>query len=218
MNSHSIINKKGFGLMEAVVVTAIFAVTMTVVSTILINSLRFQRQVNAEQAVVGSARDALETLAREIRLGYIDYTEHLPQSGHELDSAVNSLFVKTSAGTIFEFTLAAGQLVAVEAGNVRPISSTDINITNLQFYVRPTSDPYWIQGCSDNGDCDPTSIPVKITGAGPTGTCAESGICVVEDVQPRVTIILRAETANPTEGKFSTVDLQTTVSARTYLR
>ncbi len=202
--------------MEMVVVTAIFSVTITVVTTILVNNIRNQRQVKAEQIVVSAARDAIEILAREIRLGYVNYTEHIVTDGDDLSTAQEHLYVTSQSGVEFEFKLDSAngdRLVGVESGDEQPLSSTDIIISNLSFYIQPSTDPYYIKSCSDASDCDPTSIPVVSP-----GNCTASGICEIEDIQPRVTIILRAETRDAAPGQFATIDLQTTVASRTYLR
>ncbi|MDP3964760.1 MAG: type II secretion system protein [bacterium] len=216
-------NHGGFGLMEMVVVTAIFGISMTVIVMILTNSLRFQRQVRAEQQVVSAARDALEVLAREIRLGEIDYQAFL-DAGEDLDviqvdsapGPLDHVYITASSGDSLLFELVDQQLVS----GTQPLSSTDINITNLRFYIDPTSDPYHLESCVDDSNCDPQSIPVKDTdpGLGIAGSCTAAGICEIENVQTRVTIILRAETRDAGPSRFASVDLQTTVSVRNYSR
>ncbi len=218
--------------MEMVVVTAIFSITVTVVVTILINSLTFQRRVKAEQVVIGAVRDAIETLAREIRLGYIDYQRHYEEnlgSGAlnlpiESDQS-NGLNIITSSNEKFKFRLGGAQgdrLVGEdELLSEQPLSSSDIKINHLVFFVRPASDPYFVKSCNPDelppaSDCDGNSIPYPPLP--PPFNCTTSGICELEDQQPTVTIVIQAELRDAGPDEFVTINLQTTVATRTYQR
>ncbi|MBU0707794.1 hypothetical protein KKG41_05485 [Patescibacteria group bacterium] len=215
-------DSRGIGLMETVIVTGIFAISMGIISVIMINSIKHQRIVHAEQVVVGAARDTIETLAREIRLGYIDYMAHIDASDRISDDEPDSnpttnLHIKSYAGSDIEITTnAEGEVMA---GNLK-ISSDEINVTDLTFYVQPTSDPFWVKRCDSPNDCDYTNMPVMKDPTGlPGGFCTPVGICLIEDEQPRVTIVMRAETNEPADSdRFTVIDLQTTVSTRTYQR
>ena len=208
-------DKKGLSLVEMIVVVGLFGISMSVSMTILVNALQNQRSIRAEQKVISSARDALEVLAREIRLGYIDYDTHY--TGGALNSVQDNLWVTTGSGNNYNFRITqeaggdpiTGQLVADDGMVASPLSSTDIRIDAIKFYVRPISDPYYIFSCTDNSQCDPNIIPVKAP-----GVCVNN-ICELEDQQPRVTIVLNA--SNRGQG-FAKVELQTTVAVRTYKR
>lgn len=207
-----VFNTKGVSLVEMVVVLGLFSITLTVVLTILLSALKDQRQIRADQAVVGATRDALEAMAREIRLGYIDYTQY---QGGELDIPVHVLHIKAADGvTNYHFGLLSGQLMSdFNAGNSLPLSSYDIEISGLDFYVRPVSDPYYLKACTEANEQTDCVYPAMSP-----PDCGVAGVCEVENIQPHITIVMHAVNRNPGAGTFATINLQTTMAVRTYRR
>ena len=62
-------SKKGFTLVEMVVVLAIFSVIITVASTIFVIVVKAQQKTNLQRQTSQDARYAIETIMREARMG-----------------------------------------------------------------------------------------------------------------------------------------------------
>lgn len=64
---------KAFTLVELMVSMGIFVIFLGIVSTSYISVIRSQRQANETRRVISEARDFMQTLADDFRLGTIDY-------------------------------------------------------------------------------------------------------------------------------------------------
>jgi len=67
-------DKKGVSLMEAMVTVAVFSIVIVVAMDLYFVATRSQRKVTAMQKVQSDARFSLEAMAREIRVGRVNYT------------------------------------------------------------------------------------------------------------------------------------------------
>jgi len=207
-------NQKGVTLIEALVAMSVFVLALSLLMGTLNNGLRQQRGVNAEQKVASNARDVIEAVAREIRMDSIDYERHLITANppDDLTGPIQHLYLKNSTGQAIEFKYDPANVNAQMNGVV--LNSNDIHIRDLSFFIRPTSDPFFIRSCDVNLDCDILTYPVK-----PPGVCLSSGMCQLVNDQPSVTIVLRAQLRNITDPtRQSYIDLQTTVTTRRYER
>lgn len=204
-------NRAGVTLMESVTVIAVFSLTVLVITGLLINSFTFQRKINAQQRVLGDSRDALEAISREIRLDQIDYYAHIVTASDDLALPQDHLYL-VSGGKSITLRMSSSDL-GLEDGVIlvdeRPLSSEELDITSLQFIIRPTTDPYLFATCSVDADC---AIQPG------TGVCTDAGLCEVIDQHPTVTILLSAQNRNTDPEKRHAVQLQTTVSSRVYKR
>jgi prepilin-type N-terminal cleavage/methylation domain-containing protein len=205
-------NQKGVTLIEALVAMSVFALALSLILGIMNNSMRQQRKVNAEQKVASNARDVIEAIAREVRMDSIDYYKHKITHSEDLIDSTDHLYLKQSGGQPLEFTY--NDINDNAELNGVQINSNDVEITGLSFFIRPTSDPFYIKSCEDDSDCAILDYPVE-----PSGKCLSSGMCKLVNDQPRVTIVLSAQLRNITDPtKQSTIDLQTTVTTRRYQR
>ena len=66
-------NKLGFTLVEVVVALGIFSIATTYAISIFVQSNQVQKRTANIQRILSDARYALEVMAREVRMGHIDY-------------------------------------------------------------------------------------------------------------------------------------------------
>jgi prepilin-type N-terminal cleavage/methylation domain-containing protein len=69
-------NRKGFTLMEVLIAASIFAMVSIIGAVIFINISQSERKTELVNAIYEDARVIMETLAKEIRGGTIDYEEY----------------------------------------------------------------------------------------------------------------------------------------------
>lgn len=69
------IHQKGFTLVEIIVATALFALTISLIMGLFTSTLRINRKVQAIRAAVQGTRNFNEMLAREVRNGRIYYKD-----------------------------------------------------------------------------------------------------------------------------------------------
>jgi hypothetical protein len=214
MKIHLHQGQSGVSLVEALVAMTVFAIALGLVLGIMNNSMHQQRKVSAEQKAASYARDLIEAIAREVRMDSIDYYKHKITSipADTLIDPIDHLYLKQSAGQPLEFKFDA--LTGVVKLNDVDMHYPTIKITSLLFYIRPTSDPFYIKSCVLPADCNLSLYPVKAQ------SCLPSGMCELVNEQPRVTIVLSAQLKwNTTDPDWqSTIDLQTTVTTRKYQR
>ncbi|MCX6785804.1 MAG: type II secretion system protein [Candidatus Komeilibacteria bacterium] len=197
-------NKKGFTLVEVVVALSIFAIATTYSIDLFVQSNTIQKRTANIQRVMADARYGLEVMAREVRLGNIDYNyaNYSRDAGGNLTWPQAELAIRDAdnqpirfrrneveAGR-FALQVCSGQDVC-NAADWLDITPAELSVVNLAFYIAPGKDPFaW--------DAALVDYPA--------------------DVQPHVTIVLETKSLLhdlPTE-KIS--HLQTTVTSRKYLR
>jgi type II secretory pathway pseudopilin PulG len=125
MEKHS--NNSGFTLVELTITLGIFVFVISLILSIFTNSLKAERNVASQTAILDNLSLVIEQMARDIRTG--------------------TDFPNPSSSSSFSFTNAAGQEVTYE----KPLNETyivkktslktvtltaaDIKITKLNFYV-----------------------------------------------------------------------------------
>lgn len=191
-------NKKGFTLVEMMVVLAVFSVATVVIVDIFMMAGRAQRRTLAVERIQSDARYSMEAVSREIKMDIIDYDWSGYAGGIAMPSDVlalrdaddNSVIFKKSSDNCPSGTTNC-LAVSLDGGMTwASITSKGNSVEDLKFYIDPLADPFKINAShvydSDN--------------------------------QPRVTIVLvtRGVGGRPDEQK--TVYLQTTVSNRIYRR
>ena len=193
--------KRGFTLMELLVVMGLFSATVMMASSIFMLSSRAQRRVLAVTSAQADLRYALEAIVREARMGRIDYASYAGQGGAVAIPA-DKLVLKGPTGSEEEFFLETDPTVCpanvskciamtVDGSAPQALTSTGINIDNLAFYISPQSDPF---------TADPNS-----------GLYASNA-------QPTVTIAVQARTVGIGASDVQTVNAETTTASRLYER
>ncbi|MFH1192050.1 MAG: type II secretion system protein [bacterium] len=214
-------NNSGFTLMELVVVLGVFSISIFIITEIFMFTNRSQKKVLAYQKVQSDASYALETMARAVRLGKIDYAHYTTVNNPEEELYVfdsdgrQAVFEKATgadcANAASSPCIAAGidQDADGTADQFAAITPKGIKVSDLKFYIVPVSDPFYVKACSAHADC-----------ASGIGLCdVATQLCEVADIQPMVTIVLSTIEAEPSSQETPvSVTLQTTVSSREYYR
>lgn len=214
-------NNKGFTLMELVVVLGVFSTSIFIITEIFMFTNRSQKKVLAYQKAQSDASYTLETMARAVRLGKIDYVHYTTVSNPE-----DELYVFDSDGRQEVFKKATGadcvnaasspcivagidQNADGTADQFAAITPKGIKVSDLKFYIVPANDPFYVKACAIDADC-----------TSGLGLCdAVTKLCKVADIQPMVTIVLSTVEAEPSSLETPvSVILQTTVSSREYYR
>ncbi len=184
--------------MEMVLVLGIFAIATTYALSIFTQSNTVQKRTANIQRSISDARYVLEVMAREFRMGTVDYSySAYPTSLTEPEDEL-ALLDENNNPVIFRKALSEGRdAVQVCYNSVNCVSDewlditpTDIKVTRLDFYISPIKDPFaW-----------------------------QAGSGYFYDLQPRVTIVLETESNIIDNDKLHTSHFQTTVSSRKYER
>ena len=185
-NNNNKIKNKGFTLIEMLVSICLFTIILTIAFTALYSIMDANKKTKTVKSVVNNLNMAMESMTREIRVGY-RYTCHTtPENpapadpGQDCTSLPGSTFsFKTKDGqdAFFRYNdtekVIERKIIGKENTPVT-LTATDVVIDNLSFYV--------------NG-----------TGSG-------------DDLQPRVLILVKGHVER--EGVNSEFNIQSTISQR----
>lgn len=139
MKSKGYQENRGFTLIEILVATAIFIIAILVIGGIFVSITKAQRRSKIEQRVQAEARYALETMAREIQKGKIDYEAY---GGTLSSNLVTTLNLKRPNRDSVAFTMQDDTLKMTVGGVEQAVLSGNITMQDLQFYITPREDPF----------------------------------------------------------------------------
>lgn len=156
-NNQHLRNKSGFTIMETVMVMAIFVIAATYALALFVRSNTVQKRTANIQRTLADARYALEVMAREFRMGNIDYQYYgglLPAMPISGDGATLALLDSENNPIRFRRTETAPnsgryviQLYNETSGQWYDLTPEDLNVTRLDFYLAPGQDPFnWQTG------------------------------------------------------------------------
>lgn len=191
-------NKKGFTLVEMMVVLAVFSVVMVVIVDIFMIASKASRRTLAIQQIQSDARYSMEAVSREIRMDEIDYDWSgyaggiaTPEDTLALrDADDNSIIFKKSSENCPSGTLSC-LVVSLDGGaTFASITSLGNTVLDLKFYIDPLVDPFKMN-VSHTYD---------------------------SNHEPRVTIVFVTKGVGGRPDEQQTIYLQTTVSGRVYRR
>jgi prepilin-type N-terminal cleavage/methylation domain-containing protein len=145
--------QKGFTLIEALVATSLFVVTVVASTGVYLNTLAIHRRTDATRKASENARYVTEYLSKEIRNGMINYSNAVASPcSTTISTASRTLGLVNRDGISLCFYLGdangvlstTGPNLWMVKGSLGPykINSADVKINNLLFYVAPISDPY----------------------------------------------------------------------------
>ncbi|KKP38697.1 hypothetical protein A2229_01725 [Candidatus Peregrinibacteria bacterium RIFOXYA2_FULL_33_7] len=210
-------NKKAFTLIEVLLAILVFSIFMAVVLSSFLNFMRSYRQTNEKRKVAIEARQFVDRVTQELRLGSIDYDcyiENIGRCGSDIsnisdngiaDSLViirkNNLervFFKKQGKTIQMFkqnredTLSDWKDTVSEGFTEwQTVLGDQFETERLYFRILPIDNPY---------------LPIY---------AAQSDY----QYQPKVTVFLTLRSKLTTqENDSNLIDIQTTVSSRNYGR
>lgn len=191
-------NKKGFTLVEMMVVLAIFSIATVVIIDIFMMAGKAQRRTLAIEKIQSDARYSIEAVSREIKMDMIDYSWagyaggiNSPEDELALrDADNNSIIFKKSADNCPLGTAKCLVVSQDEGLTWASITSKGNNVEDLKFYIDPVLDPFKLNMMNlyDSNN------------------------------QPRVTIVLVTKGIGGRAEEQETIYLQTTVSGRIYRR
>lgn len=194
-------NRRGFTIIETVLAISIFAIATTYSLSIFVQSNSVQKRTANMVRTLSDARYVLEMMAREFRMGQIDYSYYgqplpaMPLSGDNavlaiLDPDNNQiLFRRAESTTPGRYVI---QMYNEPTDEWLDITPEDLNVSRLNFYLSPGTNPFIWQ-------------------AGGYGS----------NSQPLLTIILETESLlkeGQTMGEARVSHFQTTVASRKYSR
>ena len=140
-------SKKGFTLIESMVSIAVFAVALSSIVGSFLAVLRINAKSKAIRVVEQNARFVSEFLVREIRNGSLLYSSY---SGGTIPSPVQTLHLIGSEG-LAESIFLSGTSIALTKGATSNLTSTDVVVTDMNFYIAPSTDPF----CASCPDVQP---------------------------------------------------------------
>lgn len=191
--------RRGFSAVEMLVVIAIFAIASVAITATYVNFTRLHRRVANAEVLGEDMRFVAELLVRTARANTVDY----PSLPDELVSPSSTLRLLTGGGDpiwIQHFTTSSTVCAGLEASclglsidsgtNWEAITGKYVAINRFDVYVTPTGNPF-----------EPIGIGLYDS-----------------DNQPRVTFLIDATYAAPSEREQASLRLQTSVSSRLYLR
>jgi prepilin-type N-terminal cleavage/methylation domain-containing protein len=190
---------RGITLMELLVVMGIFSLTVALTSSIFLLSNQAQRRVLAITAAQADLRFTLEAIVREVRAGAIDYGTYEAAGGIQIPA--ESLILRSASGSRLEFYAETSPAVcpsgvakclAVRVDGVsQSVTSSGILLEDLTFFITPQADPYSID---------------------------EASGLYKADEQPLVTLAMKIKTQGRKPEDIVTLNAQTTIAARPYVR
>lgn len=189
----------GFTIMETILVLAIFSIATTYSISIFVQSNNVQKRTANIQRLTADARYVLEVMAREVRMGEIDYSYSgytLPLTGPQTVLAIKDednqpiKFRRGQTGGRFAVQVCSGDDVYCQSEvNWLDITSGNLTVERLAFYLAPPNNPFSWQ------------LPGYYY-----------------DEQPRATIILETKSLYGNDLEQHLSHFQTTVSSRSYQR
>ena len=230
-----------FTLIELMVVAAVFSVLFLVATGVYTSAFSRQKTVQAKQRVATEARSALETIARSVRVGNIDYAYYRTGcAGARCDLTTTQPIIAvrdtTNAQTCFRVNAVNQLQTTTDCSQASPTWTTmtpdDLVVTGFTAYISPASDPF-LGPPTIPTDCriNPATATLGYTASGGVCRCAvtatdcwtgqvcdtTAGICKNPNTQPIVTISFTLSTL-PLANYPASSKLQTSVVTRNYQR
>ena len=217
MRLHRTKTQKGFTLIEAVVASGLFAATVAIGVGMYLSIIRAQNEVTASRRASEDARYVMESIAREVRTGEIDYAQYLTAPGNPCPGTLAALV--PGPGSLCSDVLyvignndptAKRNVTIKQDSNNRDLDETvngstqttlnstpNVLVSNVHFIIDPGEDPFGpFVSQPDNPQCTSigsSNLPVR---------------------QPRVTILMDVTGTAPAAQEL--LHLQTTVTTKEY--
>lgn len=192
------VRQHGFSLVELLVVLGLFVSVLTILGQIFSSITQLQKRIAVRQKLIQEARHVLDVLVDEVRGGRIDYAAYGAVS-LEAPPPGLPLRLRGRDGNTLQFasdtacpTLESTPCVVITRGSGSPIAMTGpgVRVSDLRFLIDPPRDPFALN----------------------------PSLGYQTNIQPRVTIFLTLDVAEPGLRNRFPLRVQTTVTPRAYLR
>lgn len=222
----STIRRKGFTLIEILVVVAIFSVTSLVATNIFLVTNQASRRTASDQKLQGDVRFALEAIAREVRFGTIDYDcyDNPNASNASCDpeaTAVVDLSATGGKANLLALRDVTGNRIRYKVITVGAEPKLEVCLINIGSDALTKCDDIaaWEVVTPEgvrivNGDfyINPPQNPFQLK-----EPASASGSPYLGDVQPTVTIVFKSQQSG-NDLVPENISNQTTVVSRSYVR
>jgi len=195
-------NNKGFTLIEMLVVLAIFSTFVILAADLFLTINRVQRETRTSERILSESRYILETIARDVRSGRIDYKAY----GNPVDPAdaivnpADELFyisrinerIRIKKDTTFCPSSLSSPCVLIsrdDGATWASMTPLGVKVNDLKFVIQPEQDPFYFDG-----------------------------VTWLSDEQPMLTIIITLAATSEISKKEFEIHNQTSVSVRRYGR
>ncbi len=130
----------GFTLIEAVVATAVFAMTMTSIVGVYIAVQRLNRQSASLQALQQNGRFISEDVTKLIRNGQIDYARY----GASVPQPTTPNLYAIDRDGMQVWVYRSGDSLILDKGSYGSanLTSKEVKVLNFQVFVWPATDPF----------------------------------------------------------------------------
>ena len=130
-------NRLGAGLLEMIVVVAIFSVTILAATDIFKWVIEGQRNALAAQNIQENMRYAFETMSKEIRMAQERSGCGPTDLNKVYDTSVSNtrLHFRNQDDDCVTYYLDSNTLMVTRAGNSAAVTPNEIKVSNLQFIV-----------------------------------------------------------------------------------
>jgi prepilin-type N-terminal cleavage/methylation domain-containing protein len=147
---------KGFTLIEVLVSTAIFTTVMVMALGALLAMSESDRKAQTLKSVINNLNFSLDAISRSMRTGvnyHCDVSQlpvTAPRDCTQSSSGASSVAFLSAEGQTVKYCRGNGsicsdsgtaELVSKNNGAYAPLTSSEVTITNLQFYVAGATDP-----------------------------------------------------------------------------
>lgn len=187
-------NRKGFTYIELIIVIAIFSIITVIIGTTFILFTRAQTNTSVREKLIADGRYIMETITRNIRLNRINFDAYTAPIQNPtsylslLDAEDNQISFDVIQGDCFDGIENCLFYEQILGGGL--LSGEDVNIDYLKFYIQPTLNPFVV---GDGGN-------------------------YLSNQQPQVTVLLGISSKLKVVGEPVSIQLQTTVSSKQYVR
>ena len=130
---------KGFTLIEIMVSLSVFIIVMTTSLGAILSILDANEKSQTKKTAMDNLNFALESVSRTIRFGtnfYCGTINTNPPPANDCPSGASSVTLRTAEGALVTYSLSGGRIMkAVNSGTANPITSPEVSITRMNFYV-----------------------------------------------------------------------------------
>ncbi|MBI4215620.1 MAG: type II secretion system protein [Parcubacteria group bacterium] len=195
-------HNSGFTLIETVVALSVFITVFSTVLNLFLLSSRAQKKAALLDKVYADVRLILGSIAEKMRVASIDYgylpygdTIAVPQGvlalrGLDGESIIFAVKDESAPGVCPDAISSPCLALSLDGGTSwTSLTSREIKVEDVRFYIRPSKDPYKFEG-----------------------------VAYLSNIQPSVTVSLSLRSASLEPNIQNLVMAQTTVVSREYKR